>query len=125
MPDFDKQKWVKEIIEEVARDYNILLSPDDPVLVTAILNQKLLSRFYDQQNDILNQFEKTITEQYKIQHQNNQKILDSVSNKLIENTIAPRKVSKPPTLVKPTYSKFITYSLFLIFGIVLGYIINI
>jgi len=48
-----ERRDIEEAISEVARKHNLLLSADDPLLVTVTLNEAILSRIIARQNEAI------------------------------------------------------------------------
>lgn len=114
--------WIKEIIQKVAVEYNILITEDDPVLLTAILNKKFIERFFEQQKIILTDANTKFFDQFEIQHQNNQRVFISVAEKLIKAFHPPVVTKKYST--KKTTSDILIIVLVFMLGLSFGYIFS-
>lgn len=120
----EKDQWLKSITEEIAREHNVLISPDDPTLVTAILNQKLMENFYKQQKDILIQFEANLSAQISRQNTNNQSLLKAITTKLVQQS--DLKVQPPyPAPSTSNYQRVFIILLLFSLGTLIGYIFGV
>ena len=122
MDSLNTDLWVKEIIQKVAEECNVLITEDDPVLLTAILNKKLIEYFFEQQKVVLVGENTKLFDQFDIQHQNNQKVFISVAEKLVKN-FNPRIITKEYS-TKKTKSDMFIIALVFILGLALGYIFS-
>ena len=120
MDSLNTELWVKEIIQDVAEECNLLMSEDDPVLLTAILNKKFIEYFFEQQKKILTDANTNIFDQVVIQHQNNQRVFISVTEKLIKGFRSPPITKVYPA--KKTKSDMLIIGLVFMVGLSFGYI---
>lgn len=122
MDNLDKEQWLKDIIQEVAEDHNVLLLANDPILTNAILNKKVLEHFHKKQEQLLDQIATKFIDQFEIQHQNDQKLFISVAEKLVKNFNPPVITKEYST--KKSKSDMLIIALVFILGLSLGYIFS-
>ena len=79
-------EWVDDLVSEIAKKYRIVLSHDDPVLVTAILNREVMAKAQDEFQSLFVKNSQFLQQQLKIQKKTNELLLTEVTDRLIQST---------------------------------------
>ncbi len=80
-----EQDWIEELIHDVAKKYKVIVTPDDPILVTAILNKAILDKAFEQYEMLFVKNSKLLQEQLKAQRLSNEELINQVSHRLIRD----------------------------------------
>lgn len=80
-----EQDWIEDLIHDVAKKYRVIVTSDDPILVTAILNKAILDKAFEQYEMLFVKNSKLLQEQFKAQRLSNEELMNQVSHRLIQD----------------------------------------
>lgn len=76
-------QWIDNLVSEIAKKYRIILNPDDPVLVTAIMNKEILDKAQLEYERLFVKNSQLLQQQFKAQKLSNELLLTQVTDRLI------------------------------------------
>ena len=79
-------EWIDDLVSEIAKKYRIVLSHDDPVLVTAILNKEVMAKAQDEYQSLFVKNSQLLQQQLKNQKKTNELLLTEVTDRLIQSS---------------------------------------
>lgn len=79
-------EWIDDLVSEIAKKYRIVLSHDDPVLVTAILNKEVMAKAQDEFQSLFVKNSQLLQQQLKNQKKTNELLLTEVTDRLIQSS---------------------------------------
>ena len=80
----DDTQWVDSLVSDIAKNYRIVLSNDDPILVTAILNKEILEKAYTDNQSLFVKNSQLLGQQFKAQNKMNDLLIREVSQRLLD-----------------------------------------
>ncbi|RVU81567.1 hypothetical protein EOL70_26370 [Leucothrix sargassi] len=78
-----EQDWIEELIHDVAKKYQVIVTPDDPILVTAVLNKAILDKAFKQHEMLFVKNSELLQQQFKAQRLSNEELINEVCHRLI------------------------------------------
>lgn len=126
----DEDKWVDELLSDLALKYRIIVSPDDPVLVSAILNREIIEKAAVNYRQVLSQCTESFEQIVQQHEKTNEVVVNQVCDRLIEEFRGAQhqSVNVPVTsnnLLDIGFIQFGIFVLVFLLGIVAGILISI
>ena len=121
----DNTQWVDSLVSDIAKNYRIVLSNDDPILVTAILNKEILEKAYTDNQSLFVKNSQLLGQQFKAQNKMNDLLIREVSQRLLDATKSTEfenesnDVERGSMLINNSTWKALLLLMFM-FGLVLG-----
>lgn len=121
----DNTEWVDSLVSDIAKNYRIVLSNDDPILVTAILNKEILEKAYIDNQSLFVKNSQLLGQQFKAQNKMNDLLIREVSQRLLDATKSTEfenesnDVERDSMLINNSTWKALLLLMFMI-GLVLG-----
>ena len=121
-------QWIDDLVSEIAKKYRIVLNPDDPVLVTAIMNKEILDKAQLEYEGLFVKNSQLLQQQFKAQKLGNELLLTKVTDRLISELKVRQKSSDQAHYNQVSHTKkgFGTLPLLLLtfmFGLVSGILV--
>ena len=121
----DNTQWVDSLVSDIAKNYRIVLSNDDPILVTAILNKEILEKAHSDNQSLFVKNSQLLRQQFKAQNKMNDLLIREVSQRLLDATKSTEfenesnDVERGSMLINNSTWKALLLLMFM-FGLVLG-----
>ena len=121
----DNTQWVDSLVSDIAKNYRIVLSNDDPILVTAILNKEILEKAHSDNQSLFVKNSQLLRQQFKAQNKMNDLLIREVSQRLLDATKSTEfenesnDVERDSMLINNSTWKALLLLMFMI-GLVLG-----